>query len=738
MALINDNVVDQNKVPVCGAKVYVYGGPDILADLTDSMGQPIENPVVTGEGGYWEANAPDGYYTLKYYWGGRERLIVANYMAGTPSLGPNADLNLRADLYANNGGTLVGIKRSSAAVRRDAFSILQDRPHIRDYGAKLDFDGISTGTDDTTAFRNALTELRSEARELTMGAGNMLITGPCSMSINATGGAPAIRGEGSNATKLWYRPTDTSKDMLTITGNMPNEDMFKLSGMLFLFPENGALGLTNAGAGLRLKNHRNFVIEDVQSYRAGYGIALEGCLVGKIERHHSIFDRTALYMDQGSYAGTGSISGTKFTPATITLGTVAVGKTIDGPNVTAGTSITADNGDGTWTVSPSQTALLGAIAGSYQSGPNAILLEMCEYQNARTGVDATRYSQIVDIGGANEGCGLEGADIVSTATFATNVMTVSAHAGSVWVPGDHIYATQSGTLVIQPSTRIVKQLTSTESGGALGKRGTYQLDRTVGTVTTCTVTMMGTGYHSSAAGLNGPRGLSVFGKYLEANYGYDVLLEHYDAPTFHSFRDCNFDRTTLQQHASIMLDFGPMSVGSSLIGLNTDGSAFRRYVSSPSATTPFIDTYSTTGFNNIKSAGSAYFSNDTERPTKLGYTSYGPPTAAAHSGTITSQTATGQYKEIGNSIVDMSVDNNLITVSGLDYYTINLPFPARTYGDGRIQALSVVVSKSSSGTPAIGTLGSAIIADGASVATVRLSAAFANNITVTTFGTYER
>ena len=71
---LDGTVRDQNGVPVIGAKVYVYD---------DAGGLALDEPIVTGEDGFWEAEVPDeGFYTLKYSWGGRVRLIEANVTAG--------------------------------------------------------------------------------------------------------------------------------------------------------------------------------------------------------------------------------------------------------------------------------------------------------------------------------------------------------------------------------------------------------------------------------------------------------------------------------------------------------------------------------------------------------------------------------------------------------------------------------------------------------------------------------
>lgn len=104
---LDGTVTDQNGVAVAGANVYVYRSPDGLADLEDALGQPIANPVVTDADGYWKAYADDGYYTLRYYWGGRQRYVEANIVLGTPTFDLNSDPNLRADLNSSTGGSFV-------------------------------------------------------------------------------------------------------------------------------------------------------------------------------------------------------------------------------------------------------------------------------------------------------------------------------------------------------------------------------------------------------------------------------------------------------------------------------------------------------------------------------------------------------------------------------------------------------------------------------------------------------
>jgi len=119
-AMLDGNVTDQNEAVVPGALIYVYdpttGG---LADLFDSMGQVATNPVTAGEDGYWSAFAEtDRFYTLKYYWGGRNRLNEANVLLGAAAI--NTDPNVRADLAATTGAAQIGTTAGTVQAALDA------------------------------------------------------------------------------------------------------------------------------------------------------------------------------------------------------------------------------------------------------------------------------------------------------------------------------------------------------------------------------------------------------------------------------------------------------------------------------------------------------------------------------------------------------------------------------------------------------------------------------------------
>ena len=80
-------VKDSDLVPISGAQVYVYDETGALANLVTSGGAPTSNPVTSDSLGYAAIfTAEAGFYTLKFYWGGRLRLVEAQALAGNPPL----------------------------------------------------------------------------------------------------------------------------------------------------------------------------------------------------------------------------------------------------------------------------------------------------------------------------------------------------------------------------------------------------------------------------------------------------------------------------------------------------------------------------------------------------------------------------------------------------------------------------------------------------------------------------
>lgn len=80
-------VKDSDLVPISGAQVYVYDQTGALANLVTSGDAPTGNPLTSDSLGYAPVFvAVQGYYTLKYFWGGRLRLVETQAVAGAAPL----------------------------------------------------------------------------------------------------------------------------------------------------------------------------------------------------------------------------------------------------------------------------------------------------------------------------------------------------------------------------------------------------------------------------------------------------------------------------------------------------------------------------------------------------------------------------------------------------------------------------------------------------------------------------
>jgi len=87
MFSIDGVVRDIDQRLISGAKVYVYLRGGELADLFDSVGASLSNPISTDALGYFQAFvAASDFYTFKYFYEGRVRYVDANRLVGVDPL----------------------------------------------------------------------------------------------------------------------------------------------------------------------------------------------------------------------------------------------------------------------------------------------------------------------------------------------------------------------------------------------------------------------------------------------------------------------------------------------------------------------------------------------------------------------------------------------------------------------------------------------------------------------------
>lgn len=77
--LIEETVFDGDGVAVAGALGYVFAD-GVLASLTNALGAPIANPLVTDANGYASGYVTfSSTYSVKWNWGGRERYVSVHH-----------------------------------------------------------------------------------------------------------------------------------------------------------------------------------------------------------------------------------------------------------------------------------------------------------------------------------------------------------------------------------------------------------------------------------------------------------------------------------------------------------------------------------------------------------------------------------------------------------------------------------------------------------------------------------
>lgn len=86
MSRYSDTITTPVGTPIEGVSVYVFDSEtEALATLTDDGGGALANPVLSDEYGGFYFNAPAGFYTLEYHFGGRTLLRRENVSVGGAS-----------------------------------------------------------------------------------------------------------------------------------------------------------------------------------------------------------------------------------------------------------------------------------------------------------------------------------------------------------------------------------------------------------------------------------------------------------------------------------------------------------------------------------------------------------------------------------------------------------------------------------------------------------------------------
>lgn len=211
MARYAGNVANELLVPLIGASIYVYAGqyPDLfLADLTDDLGTPIENPVSSNEYGDYSFNTDDGVYRLEYWYQKRQRTIVEGVIVGVVNLFPFSQV---------------------ATYQQDSIGRkLQQTVSVKDFGAIGD-----NTADDTAAITAAINYCQGQTRPqaLNFGTGLYKVTSlptiskpmtfvgdnPRSSQIMLSGTANAVNilGVGTRAESITFRNISLNANAMT-------------------------------------------------------------------------------------------------------------------------------------------------------------------------------------------------------------------------------------------------------------------------------------------------------------------------------------------------------------------------------------------------------------------------------------------------------------------------------------------------------------------------------------------
>lgn len=166
MAVYSDNLIDErNGLPIEGANLWVYDNLGVEATLTDTLDQPLTQPLVTDADGGFEYKVADGVYRHDFWKNSvmiyrDNRVIVgtpATIEASLGAFGISLIANATADdalsdlgLSASSGSSKVGFLQSgSGALLRTAQDKMRDTVSVKDFYNPSD-------PDDTLSFTRAL------------------------------------------------------------------------------------------------------------------------------------------------------------------------------------------------------------------------------------------------------------------------------------------------------------------------------------------------------------------------------------------------------------------------------------------------------------------------------------------------------------------------------------------------------------------------------------------------------
>lgn len=167
------------------------------------------------------------------------------------------------------------------------------------------FGAVGDGRADDSAALAAWLAIGAAGVTLRLPSGTYRTTRTLRVRIGRTGRGLAIVGDGAANTAIVMAGA-VDRPAMRIVGNMPEFDHLRISGLRIERPDRGMGGL-GEGAGLLVENVRQFALDDLRTFRNGYGIHLIGCLVGQINNLLSYYDRQGIRMEQGRYQSTPNV-----------------------------------------------------------------------------------------------------------------------------------------------------------------------------------------------------------------------------------------------------------------------------------------------------------------------------------------------------------------------------------------------------------------------------------------------